>query len=155
MIVFDLMFFIVIQIEVLVVGFSSEECCVLLQYGIEVLFCGVFFDNKCEGVYCCWLCVLLLFCFSIKFDFGIGWFSFFVLFDLVYVCEICDISYGMVCIEIICVCCGSYLGYVFLDGLLFIYECYCLNFVLFLFIVNGEFWFDFLQCGGVESGVVD
>lgn len=89
-----------------------------------------------------------------KFDLGIGWLSFFVLFDLVYVCEICDISYGMIWIEIVCVWCDSYLGYVFLDGLLLIYEWYCLNLVLLLFMFNGILYLDLLWWGGVEVGFV-
>jgi len=44
------------QTEALVAGLSSEERRVLLQHGTEAPFCGVFLDNKREGVYCCRLC---------------------------------------------------------------------------------------------------
>src|ERR1700730_17854946 len=40
-------------------GLSDEERHVLLQHGTEAAFCGVFLDNKKEGIYTCRFCGLL------------------------------------------------------------------------------------------------
>ena len=90
------------QTEALIAGLSSEERRVLLQHGTEAPFCGVFLDNKREGVYCCRLCALPLFRSSTKFDSGTGWPSFFAPFDPAHVREIRDTSHGMVRTEITC-----------------------------------------------------
>jgi peptide-methionine (R)-S-oxide reductase len=42
-------------------GLNAEERRVLLQHGTEAAFCGVFLDNKKEGVYTCRFCGLPLF----------------------------------------------------------------------------------------------
>jgi peptide-methionine (R)-S-oxide reductase len=82
------------QTEALIAGLSSEERRVLLQHGTEAPFCGVFLDNKREGVYCCRLCALPLFRSSTKFDSGTGWPSFFAPFDPAHVREIRDTSHS-------------------------------------------------------------
>ncbi|CAM0124895.1 Peptide methionine sulfoxide reductase MsrB [Stenotrophomonas maltophilia] len=141
------------QTEALVAGLSSEERRVLLQHGTEAPFCGVFLDNKREGVYCCRLCALPLFRSSTKFDSGTGWPSFFAPFDPAHVREIRDTSHGMVRTEITCARCGSHLGHVFPDGPPPTYERHCLNSVSLSFVGNGKPWPDPLQRGGAESGV--
>ena len=61
----------------LVERLSPEQARVLLHHGTEAPFCGVFLDNKLDGVYCCGLCGLPLFRSGAKFDSGTGWPSFF------------------------------------------------------------------------------
>ena len=41
-------------------GLSNEERHVLLQHGTEAAFCGVFLDNKKDGIYTCRFCGLPL-----------------------------------------------------------------------------------------------
>src|SRR5690606_10577996 len=82
--------------QALIAGLSAEEARVLLQHGTEAPFCGVFLDNKRDGVYCCRLCALPLFRSSTKFDSGTGWPSFFAPFAPEHVREIRDSSHGMV-----------------------------------------------------------
>lgn len=90
---------------------------VMQNYGIELLFMGCLLYNKCDGVYYCLICDVLLFYFEIKYDFGCGWFSFYELVSEEFICYIKDLLYGMQCIEICCGNCDVYLGYVFFDGL--------------------------------------
>ena len=104
------------QRQALVAGLSGDERRVLLEHGTEAAFCGVFLDNKREGVYCCRLCGLPLFRSSAKFDSGTGWPSFFAPFAPEHLRTIRDTSYGMVRTEIVCARCGSHLGHVFEDG---------------------------------------
>ena len=61
------------QRTALIAGLSEDERRVLLQHGTEAPFCGVFLDNKQDGVYTCRLCGLPLFRSSAKFDSGTGW----------------------------------------------------------------------------------
>ena len=65
------------QRQALTSDLNEEERRVLLQHGTEAPFCGVFLDNKLEGVYTCRFCGLPLFRSSAKFDSGTGWPSFF------------------------------------------------------------------------------
>ncbi len=51
---------------------TAEERHVLLQHGTEAAFCGVFLDNKKEGIYTCRFCGLPLFRSSAKFESGTG-----------------------------------------------------------------------------------
>ena len=104
------------QRQALIDGLSSEERRVLLEHGTEAAFCGVFLDNKLEGVYTCRLCGLPLFRSSAKFDSGTGWPSFFQPYDEAHVKTIRDTSYGMIRTEIVCARCDSHLGHVFPDG---------------------------------------
>ena len=60
----------------LVADLGDEERHVLLEHGTEAPFCGVFLDEKREGVYTCRLCGLPLFNGGTKFESGTGWPSF-------------------------------------------------------------------------------
>ena len=115
------------QRKTLEAGLSGDERRVLLEHGTEAAFCGVFLDNKLEGVYCCRLCGLPLFRSSAKFDSGTGWPSFFAPYDDAHVRTVRDASYGMVRTEIVCARCGSHLGHVFPDGPPPTGERHCLN----------------------------
>ena len=95
---------------------SPEERRVLLSHGTEAPFCGVFLDNKRDGVYLCRLCGLPLFHSNAKFESGTGWPSFFAPYDEAHIGRIRDVSYGMTRVEIVCKRCSSHLGHVFPDG---------------------------------------
>jgi peptide-methionine (R)-S-oxide reductase len=133
-------------------GLSPDERRVLLEHGTEAAFCGVFLDNKMDGVYTCRLCGLPLFRSSTKFDSGTGWPSFFAPFDPAHVRTVRDTSYGMVRDEIVCARCGSHLGHVFPDGPPPTGERHCLNSVSLGFTPTGEALPDPLQRGGAEAG---
>ncbi len=141
------------QRDALAEGLSADERRVLLQHGTEAPFCGVFLDNKRDGVYTCRLCGLPLFRSGAKFDSGTGWPSFFEPFDRSHIREIRDASYGMVRTEIVCARCGSHLGHVFPDGPPPTGERHCLNSVSLGFIGKGEALPDPLRRGGAESGL--
>jgi len=143
------------QREQLIAALSEEEKRVLLHHGTEAPFCGIFLDNKRDGVYCCRLCALPLFRSSTKFDSGTGWPSFFAPYDSAHVREIRDTSHGMVRTEIVCARCGSHLGHVFPDGPPPTFERHCLNSVSLQFVDLGQPWPDPLQRGGAEAGVAD
>ena len=132
-------------------GLSPDERRVLLQHGTEAPFCGVFLDNKHDGVYGCRLCGLPLFRSSAKFDSGTGWPSFFEPYDRSHIREIRDNSHGMVRIEIVCARCGSHLGHVFPDGPPPTGERHCLNSVSLSFTELGGTLPDPLQRGGIEA----
>ena len=135
------------QREALAAGLSEDERRVLLEHGTERAFCGVFLDNKLEGVYCCRFCGLPLFRSSAKFDSGTGWPSFFAPYDDAHVRTIRDSSYGMVRTEIVCARCGSHLGHVFPDGPPPTGERHCLNSVSLSFTDAGAPLPDPLQRG--------
>lgn len=130
---------------------SAEEQRVLLHHGTEAPFCGVFLDNKLDGVYCCRLCGLPLFRSSAKFDSGTGWPSFFAPFEAAHVHEIRDTSHGMIRTEIVCARCHSHLGHVFPDGPPPTYERHCLNSVSLSFVTAGTAYPNPLQRGGGEA----
>jgi peptide-methionine (R)-S-oxide reductase len=132
-------------------GLSADERRVLLQHGTEAPFCGVFLDNKREGVYACRLCGLPLFRSNAKFDSGTGWPSFFEPYERAHVREIRDTSYGMVRTEIVCARCGSHLGHVFPDGPPPTGERHCLNSVSLAFVPAGEALPDPLRRGGADA----
>lgn len=140
------------QRTVLVAGLSQDERRVLLQHGTEAPFCGVFLDNKRDGVYTCRLCGLPLFRSSAKFDSGTGWPSFFQPFDPAHLRYIRDDSHGMVRTEEVCARCGSHLGHVFPDGPPPTGERHCLNSVSLAFTEQGQPYPDPLQRGGAEAG---
>jgi peptide-methionine (R)-S-oxide reductase len=140
------------QRDALVAGLTEEEKRVLLQHGTEAPFCGVFLDNKLEGVYTCRLCGLPLFRSSAKFDSGTGWPSFFAPYAPDHVREIRDTSYGMIRTEITCARCGSHLGHVFPDGPPPTGERHCLNSVSLAFTEQGQALPDPLHRGGAEAG---
>ncbi len=127
------------QRQALVAGLSADEQRVLLHHGTEAPFCGVFLDNKQDGVYGCRLCGLPLFRSSTK-------------FDPAHVREIRDASHGMVRTEIVCARCDSHLGHVFPDGPPPTHERHCLNSVSLSFTPNGQAYPDPLQRGGAEAG---
>ena len=131
-------------------GLSADERRVLLEHGTEAAFCGLFLDNKVDGVYTCRFCGLPLFRSSAKFDSGTGWPSFFAPYDATHVRTVRDTSYGMVRDEIVCARCGSHLGHVFPDGPPPSGERHCLNSVSLGFTPLGEPFPDTLQRGGPE-----
>lgn len=134
-----------------IAGLSVDERRVLLEHGTEAAFCGVFLDNKKNGVYTCRLCGLPLFRSSTKFDSGTGWPSFFAPFDAAHVRTVRDTSYGMIRDEIVCARCGSHLGHVFPDGPPPTGERHCLNSVSLGFTENGTPLPDVLHRGGAEA----
>jgi len=117
---------------------SADERRVLLEHGTERAFCGVFLDNKLDGVYGCRLCGLPLFKSDAKFDSGTGWPSFFRPFDDRHVRVNRDTSHGMVREEIVCARCGSHLGHVFPDGPPPTWQRHCLNSVSLCFTEAGK-----------------
>jgi len=126
---------------------TPDEKRVLLEHGTERAFCGVFLDNKKDGVYCCRLCGLPLFRSSHKFDSGTGWPSFFATYDDAHVRTVRDTSYGMIRTEIVCARCGSHLGHVFPDGPPPTGARHCLNSVSLSFTEKGEALPDLLGRG--------
>jgi peptide-methionine (R)-S-oxide reductase len=126
---------------------DAAERHVLLSHGTEAPFCGVFLDNKRDGVYACRFCGLPLFRSSAKFDSGTGWPSFFAPFDAAHIRYIRDTSHGMVRTEEVCARCGSHLGHVFPDGPPPTGERHCLNSVSLSFVASGEALPDPLQRG--------
>jgi len=126
------------QITELASDFTPEEKHVILHQGTERPFCGVFLDNKQDGVYTCRLCGLPLFESSAKFESGTGWPSFFKPFDPEHVKEISDVSHGMRRVEIRCARCDAHLGHVFDDGPPPTGERHCLNSVSLAFVAKGE-----------------
>lgn len=125
------------QRKALEAGLSGDERRVLLEHGTEAAFCGVFLDNKLEGIYCCRLCGLPLFASSAKFESGTGWPSFFKPYADAHVRTIRDTSYGMIRTEIVCARCGSHLGHVFPDGPAPTGERHCLNSISLSFTEAG------------------
>ena len=136
-------------------GLSADERRVLLQHGTEAPFCGVFLDNKRDGVYACRFCGLPLFRSSAKFDSGTGWPSFFEPYERTHIREIRDTSHGMVRTEIVCARCGSHLGHVFPDGPPPTGERHCLNSVSLAFVPARQPLPDPLQRGGADAAAAD
>ena len=119
-------------------GLTADEQRVLLRHGTEAPFCGVFLDNKKEGVYCCRFCGLPLFRSSAKFDSGTGWPSFFQPYEESHIRRVRDASHGMIRVEEVCARCGSHLGHVFPDGPPPTGERHCLNSVALSFAERGQ-----------------
>ena len=130
---------------------TADERRVLLEHGTERAFCGIFLDNKLDGVYTCRFCGLPLFRSSAKFDSGTGWPSFFMPFDPAHVRVKRDTSHGMIRDEIVCARCDSHLGHVFPDGPPPTGERHCLNSVSLAFTRAGDALPDVLGRGGVEA----
>jgi peptide-methionine (R)-S-oxide reductase len=139
------------QRQRLTADLSADERRVLLQHGTEAPFCGVFLDNKREGVYTCRFCGLPLFRSSAKFDSGTGWPSFFQPLDPAHIRIVRDVSHGMVRDEEVCARCGSHLGHVFPDGPPPTGQRHCLNSVSLAFTAVGERLPDALQRGAPEG----
>jgi peptide-methionine (R)-S-oxide reductase len=135
----------------LAAGLNDDERRVLLHHGTEAAFCGVFLDNKKNGVYSCRFCGLPLFRSSAKFDSGTGWPSFFEPYDASHVKRIRDSSHGMVRVEDVCARCGSHLGHVFPDGPPPTGERHCLNSVSLSFTENGRALPDVMKRGAPEG----
>ena len=126
------------RVTALAAEFTPEERRVILHQGTERAFCGVFLDNKKQGVYTCRLCGLPLFQSDAKFESGTGWPSFFQPFDREHVAEISDHSHGMIRVEIRCKRCDAHLGHVFDDGPPPTHQRYCLNSVSLSFADAGK-----------------
>jgi len=139
------------QRRALTAGLSADERRVLLQHGTEAAFCGVFLDNKKEGIYTCRFCGLPLFRSGTKFDSGTGWPSFFAPYDESHIRRLRDSSYGMVRTEEVCARCGSHLGHVFPDGPPPTGERHCMNSVSLSFVGQGEALPDLLGRGAPEG----
>ena len=138
----------------IIAGLTVDERRVLLEHGTEAAFCGVFLDNKRNGVYTCRFCGLPLFRSNAKFDSGTGWPSFFQPYLESHIRRVRDTSYGMARVEEVCARCGSHLGHVFTDGPRPSGERHCLNSVSMSFTEAGQALPDVLERGAPE-GVMD
>jgi methionine-R-sulfoxide reductase len=95
---------------------TDEQYRILRTKGTEAAFCGVFRDNKKEGVYTVAGTGQKVFKSTAKFDSGTGWPSFFQPYDKDSVYLEVDTSHGMVRMEVLASRCGGHLGHVFPDG---------------------------------------
>ncbi len=132
-------------------GLDPAERRILLEHGTEAAGCGVFLDNKKDGVYTCRFCSLPLFRSNTKFDSGTGWPSFFAPYAADHVRVVRDTSYGMTRDEDVCARCGSHLGHVFPDGPPPTGQRHCMNSASLAFTENGESLPDVLHRGGPEA----
>lgn len=122
----------------LTASLGDEAKRVLLSHGTEAPFCGVFLDDKRDGIYVCAFCGLPLFRSDAKFDSGTGWPSFFAPYAPTHIAYVRDTSHGMIRVEETCARCGSHLGHVFPDGPPPTGERHCLNSVSLDFVAAGD-----------------
>jgi peptide methionine sulfoxide reductase msrA/msrB len=106
---------------------TPEQYRITRGQGTEQAFCGIFHDNKKQGIYLCVGCGLPLFRSDAKFESGTGWPSFFQPVAAENIGETKDVSHGMTRIEIHCARCNGHLGHVFNDGPRPTGLRYCLN----------------------------
>jgi peptide-methionine (R)-S-oxide reductase len=139
------------QLQQLAADLTDEERHVLLEHGTEAPFCGVFLNEKREGVFTCRLCGLPLFTAGDKFESGTGWPSFTTPFADGHLSYIQDTSYGMIRTEIVCARCGAHLGHVFPDGPPPTGERYCINSVSLGFTAKSDPLPDKLGRGAPEG----
>src|SRR5215471_8721754 len=97
-------------------GLDSAERRVLLEHGTEAAFCGVFLDNKRDGIYTCRFCGLQLFRSSATFYSGTGWPLSFKPYVEAHIKRLRYTSEGMIRVEEVRDRCGSHLCHVFPDG---------------------------------------
>ncbi len=95
---------------------TDEQYRILRTQGTEAPFCGVFHDNKKDGVYKVAGTGQPVFKSDAKFDSGTGWPSFFQPYDKDAIWLRADTSHGMVRMEVLASRCDSHLGHVFTDG---------------------------------------
>ena len=96
------------ELRALAANLDDDERRVLLNHGTEAPFCGVFLDEKREGIFTCRLCGLPLFTGGTKFESGTGWPSFTAPFADDHLTQIHDTSHGMARTEIVCARCANF-----------------------------------------------